>query len=126
VPYAIRVDEARHVVIVAAAGNIDAATATPMITEARATAAARGFDILYDFRAAIPGDLKTGDVFWFPRRIPALAKAEARRVRIALVYPESQREFARFWETTFQNAGLRARAFDDETAALTWLDEAGA
>ena len=125
-PYAIRVDEGRHVVIVEAVGMIDTATATPMVTEARATAAARAFNILYDFRAAVPGDLKTGDVFWFPRRIPALAKPEARRVRIALVYPEAQREFARFWETTFQNAGLRARAFEDEAAAYTWLEEAGA
>jgi len=126
VPYVIRVDEGRNVVIVEAIGNIDAATATPMVTEARAAAAARAFDILYDFRQAAPGDLKAGDVFWFPRRIPALAKPEARRVRIALLYPEEQREFSRFWETTFQNAGLRARAFDEEAAAFAWLAEAGA
>ena len=125
-PYSISVDERRHLVIVVVEGVVDAAQAMPMVTQARATAAGRGFNILYDFHAAVPGDIKTGDVFWFPRRIPALATAAARRVRIALLYPAAQQEFARFWETTFRNAGLNARAFEDEATALAWLGESGA
>lgn len=125
-PHTIRVDERRLLVIVEAIGPIDAGSLTPMVTEARSTAAAHGFNILYDFRDARPGDIKTGDVFWFPRRIPALAKPEARRVRIALLYPMDQRDFARFWETTFQNAGLRARAFEKEAEADAWLAGEGA
>ena len=120
-PYSISVDERRHLVIVVVEGVVDAAQAMPMVTQARATAAGRGFNILYDFHAAMPGDIKTGDVFWFPRRIPALGTAAARRTRIALLYPAAQTEFARFWETTFQNAGLNARAFEEEAAALAWL-----
>ena len=124
-PYSISVDERRHLVIVVVEGVVDAALAMPMVTEARTQAAGRGFNILYDFHAAVPGDIKTGDVFWFPRRIPALATAAARRVRIALLYPPAQTEFARFWETTFQNAGLNARAFAEESSALAWLDQSG-
>ena len=125
-PHTIRVDEGRNLVIVEATGAVAAAAAEPMVSEARAAAGIHGFNILYDFRAATPGDIKTGDVFWFPRRIPALAKPEARRVRIALVYPPAHEEFARFWETTSQNAGLRSRAFASETEAVAWLNEAGA
>ena len=122
-PYSISVDERRHLVIVSVEGVVDATVAMPMVTEARMQAAGRGFNILYDFHAATPGDIKTGDVFWFPRRIPALATAAARRTRIALLYPAAQQDFARFWETTFQNAGLSARAFEDEASALAWLGE---
>lgn len=125
-PYTVRVDEGRSLVVVEAAGPIHAAEAEPMVSEARAAAGVRGFNILYDFRAATLGDIKTGDVFWFPRRIPALAKPEARRVRIALIYPPAHEEFARFWETTSQNAGLRSRAFASEAEAVAWLNEAGA
>jgi len=120
-PYSISVDERRHLVIVVVEGVVDAGVAMPMVTEARNQAAGRGFNILYNFHAAVPGDIKAGDVFWFPRRIPALATAAARRTRIALLYPAAQGEFARFWETTFQNAGLNARAFEEEGAALAWL-----
>ena len=125
-PYTVSVDERRRLVIVEAVGPIDAAVAEPMVTEARAAAAAQAFNILYDFRRATPGDLKSGDVFWFPRRIPALASPQARRVRIALIYPPEQQELARFWETTSQNAGLRSRAFESEADAEAWLNEAGA
>ena len=109
--------------VVEAVGPLDVANLTPMVTEARAAAAGRGCNILYDFRETTLGDIQTGDLFWFPRRIPALAKAEARRVRIALLYPANHVAFARFWETTFQNAGLRARAFETEGEAHAWLGE---
>ena len=123
-PHSIAVDEARQVVVVTITGTVDAELVMPMVVDARKVSAQRGFAILYDFRRATPGKLSTTDVFWFARNTPANSP-ETRRVRIASLHDgsEAQRAIGAFWETTFRNVGLPARAFHDEAEALAWLAE---
>jgi len=123
VAFKISLDGERRVVNVVLTGIIDVSTAPVMVTEARSVATESGFNILYDFRNAVPGDVKNTDVFWFPRNIPALTKPDAGRTRTALLHEPPARELAHFWETTFRNVGLQARAFEDEAAAYAWLAE---
>jgi hypothetical protein len=125
VPYSIAVDEARRVVVVTIQGVVDAELAMPMVSEARKASAPRGLPILYDFRLATPGKISTTDIFWFPRNIPALTSPEAKRLRIASLHDDSpaQQAIGTFWETTFRNVGLQARAFRDEAEAFAWLAE---
>jgi len=126
VPYRVEMDEPRGAVRVVVDGIVDAGTARSMVADARAAAGPRNLAILYDFRRAVPGKLTTADVFWFPRSIPALATPEARRVRVAVLHDGSQGALMAFWETSFRNTGLQARAFDDEAQALAWLGERAA
>lgn len=121
--FKISLDGGRRVVNVQVTGVIDAASAPVMVTEARSVASKEGFNILYDFREAVPGDVKNTDVFWFPRNIPALSKPDAGKTRTALLHRPPAREIARFWETTFSNVGLQARAFENEAEAYAWLAE---
>lgn len=110
-------------VLVLLTGAIDASVAPVMVTEARSVASKEGFNILYDFRDAVPGNVKNADVFWFPRNIPVLATPQAGRTRTALLHMPAAREIAHFWETTFSNVGLQARAFESEGEAYAWLTE---
>ena len=119
--YAITFDEDRGLVRVTVVGVVDANLAPAMVAEARAAAMARGFNILYDFLLATPGNVGTGDVFWYPRKIPVLAGQEARRARIAVLHRPEVAPLMAFWETAFMNAGLTARAFESEAQALAWL-----
>jgi hypothetical protein len=121
--YSIRTDAERRVVVVVVSDVFNASSAPQMTTDARAAAAASGFNVLYDIRLAIAGKLANTDVFWWPRKIPALTAPEARRVRAAVLHGEMHRPIVQFWETAYRNVGLQARGFEDEDAALLWLAE---
>ena len=120
-PYTIEVDETRRLVTVTVTGVVDVSVAKPMVAAARGAAGPRNFNILYDFRTAIPGDVKNTDLFWIPRTLPGLQEPSARQLRVALLHRAAQRSLAQFWETTFTNVGLQARAFEDDAAAFAWL-----
>lgn len=92
-----------------------------MTTQARKVAAENGLPLLYDIRGAHAGKVESTDIFWMPRTIPVLQEPAAARVRVATLHDASQRPLVHFWETAFRNAGLNARAFEDEEAALAWL-----
>lgn len=122
-PYEVIADEARGLVVAIVSGEIEGKGLIETIARARALSMERGWHILYDLRGANPGEVGTGDLFWMPRTVPALKKPRASRVRVALLSPERFRDIAQFWEDTFRNAGLQARAFVDEAVALAWLAE---
>jgi len=123
-PYEIIVDEARRIVVVVIVGAVDVADVAPLAKSARGAAREHGFNILYDGRRAVAGDMNTADLFWFPRNIPELSASSAGRVRTALLHLPEQRAMSEFWENAFNNAGLQARAFEDEGEAAAWLQEA--
>lgn len=122
VPYTIKIDTVRRVVRVLVSGIFDAEQAPRMTTEARRAASDSGLNILYDVRSARAGKLENSDIFWWPRTIPALIAPGAARVRVAAVYVRPQKAMVDFWETSFRNVGLAVRAFEDEAAALGWLE----
>ena len=119
--YALEIDEERGLVRVTVHGVVNAELAAPMVTDARAAAMPRGFNILYDFLAAERGNVASGDVFWYARNIPAVGAKDAGRIRIAVLHRPEVAGLMGFWETAFRNIGLPARAFEDEAAALAWL-----
>jgi hypothetical protein len=121
--YSIRVDAERRVVRVVVTDRCDSSSAPGMIASARQAAAASGFGMLYDVRAARLDRLQRTDVFWWPRSIPALQDAAARRVRTAVLHGPEHRAIMQFWETAYRNVGLQASAFEDEEGALRWLFE---
>ena len=92
-----------------------------MATDARRSAGESGLNILYDIRAASSCRLENSDIFWWPRTVPALKDPHAPRVRVATVYIPQQRPIVDFWETSFRNVGLTARAFENEDDAIGWL-----
>ena len=120
-PFRLEDDPARRLVRVTFEGRYDKPEIEAMVGAARAASAKSGWNILYDMRAATPGAVGPADVFWMPRKHPALQGAAASSVRVATVHDGKQAEIATFWETSFRNAGLRARAFTDEAKALAWL-----
>lgn len=115
-------DDDRRLVRVTLEGTYDKAEIVAMVGEARKASAARKWPILYDLRGARPGAMGAADVFWMPRQHPALRAPDASMTRVAVVYPSEKGDLASFWENTFRNAGLRARAFTQEDAALEWLE----
>jgi hypothetical protein len=119
--YSIRIDAERRVVLVVVLDQCDASGASGMITSARQAAAQSGFRVLYDIRAARLGNLQSTDVFWWPRSIPVLQDAAARRVRAAVLHGPEHRALMQFWETAYRNLGLPASAFEDEGLAMKWL-----
>ena len=65
----MRLDEERRLVMVVASGSLRAGEVQRMIHAARAASREKAFDILYDLRAAIPGALGHGEVFWMARQL---------------------------------------------------------
>ncbi|MGZ5036357.1 MAG: hypothetical protein ACXWG1_04750 [Usitatibacter sp.] len=114
-------DETLHLVRVTLEGVFDKDEVEEMVGRAREASASRRWNILYDLRAATPGKVGPGDLFWLPRRHPALKSAEVARVRVAALHLPEHAELAKFWENSFRNAGLAARAFTEEASALEWL-----
>jgi hypothetical protein len=102
-------------------GRFGASDLEPLIVASRGMAVARGWNILWDMREAEPGDISGAQLFWLPRRNPALTDPAASRIRGACLYPPAFAAFARQWETSFRNIGLQARAFEDEAEAVAWL-----
>ena len=121
-PHAVSVDESRHVVVALLEGAAHRAEILEMVTAARAAARAHGLNILYDMRKAVPA-ISSGELFWLPRQLEVLREPDASRVRVASLSLLQHAEFAKTWETMFTNAGLQARAFTDEGAAVAWLTE---
>jgi hypothetical protein len=120
-PFHLEEDPSRRLVRVTLEGGYDKAEIEAMVERARASSAKNRFNILYDMRRWTPGAINIADMFWLPRHHPALRAAGAGSVRVAALHEAKLGDIASFWEDTFRNAGLRARAFTDETAALAWL-----
>jgi hypothetical protein len=119
--YRVEEDHGRRLVHVVIEGAFDKRDVAAMVAQARERSSARGWNILYDVRAARPGDMGPGDLFWIPRNHPALRDPKARAVRVAVIHPPALADLAAFWETSFRNAGIDARAFSDEAAVMAWL-----
>ena len=120
-PFVISADEARRVVIVTVTGPVDAALTKAMVIEARAAANPKRFNLLYDFRGAVPQGLEKPDLFWFARSLPMGNQPGTLQLRIAALHSPTERDFMHFWETAFNNVGLPAKAFEDEAEAFAWL-----
>ena len=121
-PHEVSVDAVRRVVVAHIDGPAHREEVMKMVGAARAAAKASGFNILYDMREALPA-ISSGEIFWLPRQIEALRSPDASKVRVAGLHLPEHSAGAKTWETMFTNAGLQARAFTDEDAALAWLTE---
>lgn len=119
-PYDLRLNPGQDLVIAAMTGAYDGKLVAEMVASARDAAVERGWNIVYDMREATPGEMGSAELYWLPRRMPALATPQAARMRIAVIYPLAHAELAAYWETTFRNAGLQAKAFAEEQAAFDW------
>jgi hypothetical protein len=120
-PFRVEEDPERRLVRVTLEGRYDKAEIEAMVKRARAASTKNRWNILYDMRGASPGAMSPADLFWMPRKHPALRSVDAPSVRVAALHDGKFPEVAAFWENTFRNAGLRARAFTDEAAAMAWL-----
>ncbi|HZZ95076.1 MAG TPA: hypothetical protein VFE23_21130 [Usitatibacter sp.] len=119
--YTLKLDVGRRLVTVVFASRCDAEEVTRAVTEARKVASDGVVGIVYDMRGCDAGGMTLADVFWMPRRHPAIAPQSARALLVAAIYPDHMEELARFWETTSRNIGIKARAFADEESALAWI-----
>ena len=117
----VREDSAARVVRAALKGVYAKDDVVGMVARAREVASRHDWPILYDLREAKPGAITSADIFWMPRRHPALQQAGASVVRVAALHDGHFTEMAAFWENAFRNAGLQAREFTDEAEAITWL-----
>jgi hypothetical protein len=120
-PFRVDEDAALRIVRVTLQGVFDKPEIEKMVTSAREASGKNGWNILYDMRGAEPGKMSPAEVFWFPRQHPSLQAASAATVRVASLHQPKHSTVATFWENAFRNAGLQARAFTDEAAALQWL-----
>ena len=120
--YELRVDEEKRLVIVVVRGSLEAAAAQRVMEAARGATRSGAFDILYDMRDAKPDGLTHGDVFWLARIAPKVPGSSP-WTRVATLYPTEFRGRALFWEDVFRNAGINARAFEEEADARAWLSE---
>ena len=121
-PHQVTVDEARRVIVARIEGPAHRLAVLEMVGAARAAARAHGLNILYDMRTAVPA-MSSGELFWMPRQLEALRAPDASKVRVAGLCLPQHAETGKSWETMFCNAGLQARAFTEERAAVAWLTE---
>lgn len=116
------VDDARHLVVVTATGELSAEEGKAAITRARTVAAERSCATLYDVRRVT---MRLRPIEWFtvPRELPVLTRGATRFVRAAILIAPGQRDEDdyRFYETVAGNRGQQLRVFDDEGEALAWL-----
>ena len=120
--FRVEEDPTHRIVRVTVQGVFDRPEIEQMVTHAREASAKKGWNILYDMRAAQPGKMSPAELFWFPRQHPSLQGAGAAVVRVATLHDEKFSAMAMFWENAFRNAGLQAKAFTEEGAALKWLE----
>jgi hypothetical protein len=120
VAYSLKLDVGRRIVKVIFAQRCDNDEVTRAVTEARNAVSRDVVGIVYDMRGCDVGGMTLADVFWLPRRHPAV-RNDPQRLRIAAIYPSHMEELARFWELTSRNVGLKASAFPDEESALAWI-----
>jgi hypothetical protein len=122
---AFRVEEdgTHRIVRVFVEGEYDRGEIEQLVGEGRAASARTSWNILCDMRAARPGRMTPAEVFWLPRQHPSLRAPGASTVRVATVHKPEHAAIAAFWENAYTNAGLQARAFTDEAAAIAWLQE---
>ena len=118
--YSAILDGALQLVVVTAQGKLGSSEVAEMVTRARELSAGRGWNILYDMSGAAVEGINSGELYWMPRKLPALREGSG-KVRVALLYPPKYHELARFWENAFRNAGLQAKAFETREEALKWL-----
>ena len=104
-------------------GEYDRDEIERMVGQGREASARTSWNILCDMRSARPGKMSPAEVFWLPRQHPSLRAAGASTVRVATVHKPEHAAIAAFWENAYNNAGLQARAFTDESAAIAWLQE---
>jgi hypothetical protein len=119
--FTLRIDSAKGIIVVPVTGACDREGMVRMGTEVRAAAQSAGLPILYDMRAATPGELERSDVFWLARTLSLPKDSAARKVRMATLYPPGFRAFARFWEDSYNNVGFDARVFENGDEAVAWL-----
>jgi hypothetical protein len=120
--FTLRIDFSRGIVVVPVTGACDRNGMARMLAEARTASSVHdGLPIMYDMRGATPGDLQRADIFWLAHSAPALKDGAAAKVRVATVTPPGFRALARFWEDSFRNAGVDARAFESGDEATAWL-----
>ncbi|HET7403651.1 MAG TPA: hypothetical protein VFJ62_17770 [Usitatibacter sp.] len=122
--FTVRIDNTKGIVIVPVTGPCDRCGMVRMANEARAAAQSAGLPILYDMRAATPGDLARSDIFWLAQSMHVPRGGQAGRVRMATVYPPGFRALARFWEDSYNNVGIDARVFESGDEAIAWLRSA--
>jgi hypothetical protein len=123
--YEVLAEPALGIVRVRMAGKYEATEVAEMVTRARQEAALNGWNILYDMRAANPEGMAPADVFWLPRRVPSLRSPEVAKVRVATLHLPEMQGIAQFWENTFRNAGILARAAGLLGAAVPLADQRG-
>ncbi len=119
--FSVQIDSKHGVVRAVAVGPLTRVGTQRMVTAARAAGRTHGgMPILYDLRDATPGQISKSDIFWMARESPALRDGHA-MMRIATLFPAHHGDTARFWEDSYRNAGIEARAFESEEEAIEWL-----
>lgn len=119
--FTVRIDNTKGIVVVPVTGACDRDGMLRMASEARLAAQTAGLPILYDMRAATPGELARSDIFWLAQSLPVPRDGHAGRVRMATVYPPGFGALARFWEDSYNNVGIEARVFESGDEAVAWL-----
>ena len=76
------------------------------------------FKVLADSRE-LKGQLGVVDLYYIPSEIPN--DPMARRIRLASLDLEENREAWAFFETVFRNAGYQLKIFTDPDDAIRWL-----
>ena len=121
--FTVQIDSGCGVVRAVAVGALTRVGTQQMVAAARAAGRTHGgMPILYDLRGATPGQVGKSDIFWMARESPALRNGHA-MMRIATLFVAQHRATARFWEDSYRNAGIEARAFESEQEAIAWLRE---
>ena len=120
--FKVHTDMQRGIISVTVTGVCTRTGTAQMMTAARAVAREARLPILYDLRGCSPGQLAKADIFWLARTVPA-ARNSSGRIRVATLFPTEHDGTAQFWENSFRNAGIEARAFENETEAVGWLTE---
>ena len=123
--FTVRIDNTKGIVVVPVTGACDRDGMVRMAHEARLAAQSAGLPILYDMRAATPGELTRSDIFWLAQSLPVPRDGHAGRVRMATLYPPGFHALARFWEDSYNNVGIDARVFQSGDEAVAWLRSAG-
>ena len=123
--YTIVPDEAHRILRVSCTGILDVALARKMITEARLSAAARGFSLLYDF-TNVTLSVNITELFEFPKSLEVYREARTLTIPVALLLsPERDAGFWQFYIDAATRAGHVVKGFHAETEAIAWLGRAG-
>lgn len=118
--YMDEIDSTQKIILVRFFGEIKKEDLAPIAIQTRLMALVLEYKIIFDFSGAQNRATMSDAYFWIDHYYDGL-DLRLKRIPVAHIANDGDKEFFEFLETTFLNKGARLRLCNDEQDARAWL-----